>query len=333
MKILIIHAHHEPQSFCSALSKRAKSQFERNGHEVIFSDLHSMSFDPVSDRRNFTTVKDASYLKQQQEEIYASEKSGFSDDLEEELKKLEECDALIFSFPLWWFGMPAMLKGWCDRVLAMGRIYGAGKFYENGLAQSKKRALIITTTGGGPNVYDGWGLNPSMETLLLPIQHGIFWFNGFLPLEPFLAWSAARMSDSERAQCLEKLAERVDQFFEEKPVQLPQMADFPNWGPDGKNRYQVVVRRKGCVDDNYMALLPAEMKTVTELRREGVLMDFQMSAPDAAEWRAFLKMRCADENEVARNLNRLPLAGYFDFEITRILPVNRAVPALQSHRT
>ena len=120
MKILMVHAHHEDKSFCSSLYKCAKSEFEKNGHEVMVSDLHLLNFDPVSDRRNFVTVKDAAYLKQQQEEMYASENSGFAQDLEAEMRKLESCDALIFSYPLWWFAMPAILKGWCDRVLAMG---------------------------------------------------------------------------------------------------------------------------------------------------------------------------------------------------------------------
>ncbi len=332
MKVLIVHAHHEPQSFCSALSKRAKSTLEKQGHEVIFSDLHAMNFDPVSDRRNFKTVKDANYLKQQQEEMYATESSGFSADLEAEMKKLEECDALIFSFPLWWFGMPAILKGWCDRVLAMGRVYGGGKFYENGLGKSTKRAMLITTTGGGPNVYDGWGLNPAMDNLLQPIQHGIFWFNGFLPLAPFVAWSVARISDKEREDYLDKLAQKIEHLFDEAPIHLPPMGDFPNWGPDSKNRYQVVVSRIAQIDEQYMKLVPDEIKIVDEMKREGVLTDFQMSANDAADWKAFLKIRATDEDECRKQLARLPLANYFKFDVTQIKPITFTVPALQGSK-
>ncbi len=114
--------------------------------------------------------------------MHASDTNGFAADVEAELSKLEQCDALIFNFPLWWFGMPAILKGWCDRVLAMGRIYGGPKLYEGGIGQATKRGLVIMTTGGGPAVYNGWGQNPSLDAILIPIQHGIFWFNGFLPL-------------------------------------------------------------------------------------------------------------------------------------------------------
>lgn len=60
MKILIVHAHHEPKSFCSALARRAEATFTGQGHTVDFTDLYAENFNPVSDRRNFTTVKDPS---------------------------------------------------------------------------------------------------------------------------------------------------------------------------------------------------------------------------------------------------------------------------------
>lgn len=68
MKVLIVHAHHEEKSFSSALADRARLSLESLGHSVEFSDLYKMGFDPVSDRRNFKTVKDAAFLKQQMEQ-------------------------------------------------------------------------------------------------------------------------------------------------------------------------------------------------------------------------------------------------------------------------
>jgi NAD(P)H dehydrogenase (quinone) len=51
MKVLIVHAHHEPKSFCSALYRRAVDTLTNAGHEVVTSDLYALAFDPVSDRR------------------------------------------------------------------------------------------------------------------------------------------------------------------------------------------------------------------------------------------------------------------------------------------
>ena len=95
----------------------------------------------VSDRHNYVTIRNADYLRQQQEELYAAEHAGFSPDLQREIDKLMWCDALILQFPLWWFGLPAILKGWVDRVFAMGVIYGSGRFYDRGVLRGRRDQL------------------------------------------------------------------------------------------------------------------------------------------------------------------------------------------------
>jgi NAD(P)H dehydrogenase (quinone) len=64
MKVFIVHAHHEPKSFDGAMTRLAQTVLTEQGHEVRISDLYRMKFDPVSDRRNFTTVRNADHLKQ-----------------------------------------------------------------------------------------------------------------------------------------------------------------------------------------------------------------------------------------------------------------------------
>ena len=111
MKVFIVHAHHEPSSFNGSLTRAAVASLRDAGHEVQLSDLYEMNFDPVSDRRNFTTVKDPNRLKQQVEEEHASMVNGYVPELQAEMDKLAWCDVLILQFPLWWLGMPAILKG------------------------------------------------------------------------------------------------------------------------------------------------------------------------------------------------------------------------------
>ncbi len=318
MNILIVHAHHEPQSFSSALAQQAESSLKAAGHQVVVSDLHKMDFDPVSGRENFTSLKDPQYLKQQIEEMHASEVGGFSADVEAEIVKLEQCDALLFSFPLWWFGMPAILKGWCDKVLAMGRIYGGPKLYEGGIGQATKRGMVLMTTGGGPSAYDGWGLNPSLDVIMAPIQHGVLWFNGFLPLEPFVAWSPVRVSDEERAAYLSSLASRMENLFEEPHVQMPPMADFPNWGHDIRNRYIVVVSQKLERDQRFHDLVADEQAMLADWKRQGKLLEFSISDPNDSQWRAFLKLRATNSKEVESMLSELPLAEYLSFQTTEL---------------
>ncbi|WP_405051501.1 NAD(P)H-dependent oxidoreductase [Silvimonas sp.] len=123
MKVLLVYAHPEPNSFNGALRDITVQALLAAGHEVRVSDLYAMQFDPVSDRRNFKTVKNPAFLKPQAEEVYATEQDGFAPELEAEIQKILWCDLMIWQFPLWWFGLPAILKGWVDRVFAMGRIY------------------------------------------------------------------------------------------------------------------------------------------------------------------------------------------------------------------
>ena len=147
MNAFIIYAHAEPKSFNGAMFRVAQDTLRGAGHTVQVSDLYSMRFDPVSDRRNFASVKNAEFFKQQIEELHATEVGGFAPDVEAELRKMEWCDLMIWQFPLWWFGLPGILKGWADRVFAMGRTYGGERFYENGVFKGK-RALLSVTTGG-----------------------------------------------------------------------------------------------------------------------------------------------------------------------------------------
>lgn len=71
--------------------------FAAAGHEVRTSDLHEMHFDPVSSRKNFTTVKEPKYLKLQIEEKYATEMNGFSEEIESEIRKIEWCEPMNLS--------------------------------------------------------------------------------------------------------------------------------------------------------------------------------------------------------------------------------------------
>ena len=125
------------------------------------------------------------------------------------MDKLFWCDALILQFPLWWFGLPAILKGWVDRVFAAGgRTYGGGKWYDRGVFAGK-RAMCSVTIGGPPPIYSEHGLNGPIAAILFPINHGMLYFTGFTVIEPFLVHAPARIGDEERAVHLGRYRERV----------------------------------------------------------------------------------------------------------------------------
>jgi NAD(P)H dehydrogenase (quinone) len=219
MNILIVFAHPEPKSFNGALFSTAVRELKAAGHTVVTSDLYRMGFDPVSGRHNFTSVKDANYLKLQVEETHATECKGFAAEIENELRKLEACDLLLLQFPMWWFGMPAILKGWVDRVMAMGRTYGYGAIYDTGKFRGK-RAMLSLTTGGPEESYLADGFNGDITAILRPIQRGILSFLGFDVLAPQFHFGPARASEDTRERWLADYARRLRDIGNEAPIEV-----------------------------------------------------------------------------------------------------------------
>jgi NAD(P)H dehydrogenase (quinone) len=219
MNAFIVHAHPEPKSFNGALTHTAVATLRATGADVTVSDLYAMAFDPVSGRHNFSTVADADYLKLQREETHAAEHGGFASDIAAEMRKVEACDLMIWQFPLWWFGLPAILKGWADRVLAMGWAYGGGRLYEKGVFRGK-RAMVSVTTGGPEASYGPDGFNGNIEAILRPIHRGIFEFTGFDVLAPAIYYGPARQTDDMRRTWLRQHAERLGRIEREAPIDV-----------------------------------------------------------------------------------------------------------------
>ncbi|MGL4617947.1 MAG: NAD(P)H-dependent oxidoreductase [Chroococcidiopsis sp.] len=221
MKVLIVFAHSESKSFNGAMFQTVIDTFKDSGHDVQYSDLYAMQFDPISDRRNFTSVKDPDYFKQQLEERYATEVGGFSPEIEAEIQKLEWCDLMIWQFPLWWFGVPAILKGWVDRVFAMGRVYGDGHTYQTGMFRGKK-AMLSLTTGGPEEDYLEGGSNGDIHAILRPIQRGILQFTGFDVLAPQIVYAHVRQTDAVRQHILNDFSQRLRTIERELPIAVGQ---------------------------------------------------------------------------------------------------------------
>lgn len=150
---------------------------------------------------------------------------SFSQEIQAEIHKLFWCDVLIFQFPLWWFGLPGILKGWVDRVFAMGTIYGGGRFYDNGVLQGRK-AMLSLTTGGPETMYSPTGLNGDINNILFPINYGIFRFVGFDVLPPFVAYAVAHGDDEQRLAYLEQYRQRLLTLETTPPIEYPSLSDY-----------------------------------------------------------------------------------------------------------
>lgn len=318
--VLIVHAHPEPKSFSSALARTARETLSSAGHQVAFTDLYAMRFDPVSSRDNFVTVGNPDYFKPQAEEHYANAHRGFTPLLDAEMQKLESADLLIFSFPLWWFGLPAILKGWIDRVFANGRIYGDGRWYELGLGRGK-RAMALMTTGSPATSYGRDGLHASLESILTPLHHGVFWFNAFTPLRPFVTWGPARITQAAREQELADWRKRLATIFDEPGISLAPAAEHHagTWR-DQASRFLVTARWRSGEPTNGSAPSPDDLAALRRLRRSGRLLRAFLPPTGAERWQASFEVRATTAAEALAFGQDLPMARHCELDCIAVDP-------------
>jgi NAD(P)H dehydrogenase (quinone) len=208
MRVLIEYAHPEPKSFNGAMKDLATKVLRGAGHTVQVSDLYAMKFDPSGGPDDFLERTDESAFGYQREQRQASEQRSFEPQLQAEMEKLAWADFVIFQFPLWWFSLPAILKGWVDRVFAMGFAYDLSRSYDSGIFRGK-RGMLVLTTGGPAAAYGPGTRNGELDQLLLHINRGMLYFIGLDVLPPFVAYGAARIAPEQRAQYLENYRARL----------------------------------------------------------------------------------------------------------------------------
>jgi NAD(P)H dehydrogenase (quinone) len=225
MKVLLVFAHPEPRSLGGALRDVAIEELKAQGHEVQVSDLYADGWKSEIDRADFPALAPDARLKPA-----AASRDGFAagtltDDVKAEQEKLLWADVLILQFPLWWFSMPAILKGWVDRVYAYGFAYGVGEHsdkrwgdrYGEGVLAGK-RAMLIVTAGGWKEHYAARGINGPIEDLLFPINHGILYYPGYDVLPPFVVYSADRLDERGFKPVADRLRERMRTLATTPPI-------------------------------------------------------------------------------------------------------------------
>lgn len=116
MNTLIVLAHPEAHSYNAELAHTTQRTLEAQGHQVRLADLYAQSFAPDEHARHFSRRADWSRFDAQTEQRFSSQQDALASDVQEQLDHLLWADLLVLQFPLWWFGMPAILKGWMDRV-------------------------------------------------------------------------------------------------------------------------------------------------------------------------------------------------------------------------
>ncbi len=132
MRVLMIHCHPRPDSLSSALRDAARAALESAGHAVELRDLYAEGFIPA--------------MSAAERGVYHDVPANLAG-IEDHVASLRAAEALVLVYPTWWYGMPAMLKGWFDRVWAPGVAFRLGEGAIEPMLTNIRRIAVVTSYG------------------------------------------------------------------------------------------------------------------------------------------------------------------------------------------
>ncbi|MCC3216755.1 NAD(P)H-dependent oxidoreductase [Chryseobacterium sp. X308] len=159
MRHLIIYAHPNENSLNYHLLNTVVETLQLRNEEVVVRDLYTIGFDPVLSL----------------EDMQGQRVGKVSDDVKTEQEYISWAEQITFIYPIWWTGLPAMMKGYIDRVFSYGFAYRYDQGIQKGLLKGKK-TVIINTHGKSHEEYEKTGMD---KALTLTSDNGIFIYSGF----------------------------------------------------------------------------------------------------------------------------------------------------------
>ncbi len=185
MKYLIVYAHPNPKSFCHTILETVSGKLKSAGNEIVVRDLYRLKFDPILGPDDFVALA----------------KGGAASDVKKEQDHIIWAEKIVFIYPLWWGSVPAILKGYIDRVYSLGFAY---KYVETGLCPllKEKEVTIFTTQGGSASDYNKMGLYDAFQKTIDIVMFGTC---GIRVLEHKYFSEVPRVSDKIRKDYLEEV--------------------------------------------------------------------------------------------------------------------------------
>ncbi|WP_432510029.1 NAD(P)H-dependent oxidoreductase [Kineococcus sp. SYSU DK001] len=210
---LWVHAHPSPTSLNGRLFREGVRALSAH-RDVATSDLYAQGFDPVLHPRDLGPGGDRpGNLAELLGEAHA--RGELPDDVVREQAELARAELLVLQFPLWWYGPPAILKGWFDRVLTGGFAFGdldpdlgvPRRYGDGGLGG--RRALVVVTAGEDERSIGPRGISGDLESLLFPLTHGVLWYVGVETLDLHVVHDADTLGAEGVDREVERLTRRL----------------------------------------------------------------------------------------------------------------------------
>jgi NAD(P)H dehydrogenase (quinone) len=205
---LVVLAHPEPTSFAAALAHTSSTALSGSGWDVKLLDLYREGFDPVLSERDFTARAIPGRLQPMDEQLHAADGDSFAPDLARHVELFTAADLLVLVSPMWWFSVPAMLKGWIDRVFANGVAYRYPDVPAWSGFLGSKRGMLVMTSSYEVEQFRADRVG-ELHHVLHPLLHGTLAYTGMQVLEPFIAYAADSVDDEARAGYLREIDERL----------------------------------------------------------------------------------------------------------------------------
>lgn len=229
----IVYAHPEPRSFVAAMRDTTEAALKAAGWQTRVSDLSAMGFNAVASAGDFIERARPDYLVYALEQRRAWETASIAPDIRTEVEAVRDADLLVLVFPIFWFSVPAQMKGWIDRVLLSGVFYGGKRIYDQG-GMAGKRALVVASLGGRKHMFGPGSVHGELTGMLRHLLQGTLGYVGFSVLAPFFAYHAPYIDAEARAGILESLQEELQALEGRPSLRMPSLRDFdetlrPRW--------------------------------------------------------------------------------------------------------
>ncbi len=195
MRISVILAHPDRQSFNHAIADAATDQIEQNGHTVIYHDLYEEGFDPVLPPGEI------------------AETALLPKNLEAHCREIASADGIVVVHPNWWGMPPAVMKGWIDRVLRPGTAY---RFIEGDKGEGipcgllKAKAAVVFNTSNTKARREARAFKDPLDTLW---KNCIFGLCGVKKVHRETFSVVVTSDEKQRQQWIEKVRQIVNRFF------------------------------------------------------------------------------------------------------------------------
>ncbi len=226
MRVHLVHAHPEPHSFVTAMRDVVLEELRAIGACVTSSDLYAIGFNPVLSGRDFSSRSRSDYLIYGLEQRHGFENATLVSEIAAEVNNVLAADVLAFTFPVFWFSVPAILKGWIERVFLSGPIYGGKRLYDRGGLRGK-RSFSAMALGGRQHMFGEAAIHGELETGMM--RHFFQGSLGYVGLEvhrPFVAYHVPYVTAGARQSMLQDLRLYLRTLEQQPTLKFPSLADF-----------------------------------------------------------------------------------------------------------